>query len=53
MGYQMESRLVLAQVLARSGKMSQARVQAAALQKDARARGYGRIERAAAKATVR
>jgi len=52
-GYQMESRLVLAQVLARSGKMSQARVQAAALQKDARARGYGRIERAAAKATVR
>jgi len=48
-GYQMESRLTLAQVLARSGKVSQARVQAASLQKDARAKGYGRIEREAAK----
>jgi serine/threonine protein kinase/tetratricopeptide (TPR) repeat protein len=48
-GYQMESRLVLAQVLARSGKASRARVQAAALQKDARAKGYGRIERETAK----
>jgi tetratricopeptide (TPR) repeat protein len=48
-GYQMESRLVLAQVLARSGKASQSRAQAASLQKDARVKGYGRIEREAAK----
>jgi tetratricopeptide (TPR) repeat protein/TolB-like protein len=48
-GYQMESRLVLAQVLAGSGKTSQARLQAASLQKDARAKGYGRVERGAAK----
>jgi ATP/maltotriose-dependent transcriptional regulator MalT len=52
-GYQMESRLVLARVLAGSGKTSQARVQAASLQKDARARGYGRIEREAAKLASR
>src|SRR6267378_3564817 len=42
-GYQMESRLMLVQVLTRSGKLSQARAQAGALQKDARAKGYGRI----------
>ncbi len=48
-GYQMESRLTLTQVLAGSGKASQARIQAASLQKDARAKGYGRIEREAAK----
>ena len=48
-GYQMELRLMLTQLLARSGKTSQARVQAASLQRDARAKGYGRIEREAAK----
>ena len=48
-GYQMQSRLVLTQVLARSGKASQSRAQAASLQKDARVKGYGRIEREAAK----
>jgi len=51
-GYQMESRLMLVQVLTRSGKLSQARAQAGALQKDARAKGYGRIEREAAKLVV-
>ena len=45
----MESRLVVAKVLAKSGKAARARLQAADLQKDARAKGYGRIEREAAK----
>jgi eukaryotic-like serine/threonine-protein kinase len=48
-GYQMESRLMLVQVLAKSGKAPQARSQAAALGKDARAKGYGRVQRDAAK----
>jgi tetratricopeptide (TPR) repeat protein/TolB-like protein len=49
LGYQMEARLVLVEILAKSGKAAQAHIQAAALQKDARAKGYGRVERAAAK----
>jgi tetratricopeptide (TPR) repeat protein len=52
-GYQMESRLMLVQMLAKSGKGAQARVQAGALQRDARAKGYGRIEREAAKLSGR
>jgi eukaryotic-like serine/threonine-protein kinase len=47
--YQMESRLMLAHVLARSGQASLARAQAGALRKDARAKGYGRVEREAGK----
>jgi tetratricopeptide (TPR) repeat protein/TolB-like protein len=48
-GYQMQARLVLAQVLSRSRKTEEARLRATALQKDARAKGYGRVEREAAK----
>lgn len=48
-GYQLESRLVLVEALARSGKTLETRAQAGALRKDARARGYGRVEREAAK----
>jgi hypothetical protein len=48
-GYQIEARLMLVQILAKSGKLSQAHTASAKLQKDAHAKGYGRIEREAAK----
>ena len=48
-GYQMESRLVEAQTMAKSGMKMQARAAATQLRKDARAKGYLRIEREAAK----
>jgi serine/threonine protein kinase/tetratricopeptide (TPR) repeat protein len=44
-GYQFEARLVQAQALAGQGAKSQARALCQTLQKDARAKGYGRIER--------
>jgi len=47
-GYQFEARLAMAETLARWGKQPEARTLAAALKRDARARGYGRIEREAA-----
>ncbi len=48
-GYQMEARLAEEQTLAKSGKTAQAQALAAELRKDARAKGYTRIEREAAK----
>jgi ATP/maltotriose-dependent transcriptional regulator MalT len=48
LGYELEARLVEAQALAKSGKTSQARASAAALRRDAHARGYIQIEREAA-----
>lgn len=51
-GYQFEARLALAQTLARSGKNAQARSLATPLVKDARAKGFGRIEREAARLFV-
>jgi len=51
-GYQLEARLTMAQVLAKSARSSQARSQAAGLEKDARAKGYGRIQREAGKLSL-